>query len=60
MERLRALDEVAYVRFASVYKDFRDAGSFVQEVEGLAQQSAGVEAESEVGETQLSRGVDAA
>ena len=39
MERLRELDEVAYVRFASVYKDFRDAGSFVEEVRGLAKQS---------------------
>jgi transcriptional repressor NrdR len=35
MDRLRALDEVAYVRFASVYKDFRDADSFVQEIERL-------------------------
>jgi transcriptional repressor NrdR len=36
MARLRALDEVAYVRFASVYKEFRDADSFVQEIERLA------------------------
>ncbi len=36
MEKLRALDGVAYVRFASVYKEFRDAQSFVKEVEGLA------------------------
>jgi transcriptional repressor NrdR len=36
MERLRSLDEVAYVRFASVYKEFRDAESFVQEIERLA------------------------
>ncbi len=28
MEGLRALDDVAYVRFASVYKDFRDARDF--------------------------------
>jgi len=41
IERLRALDEVAYVRFASVYKDFRDADSFVQEIEKLS----GVKAE---------------
>jgi len=32
MERLRALDEVAYVRFASVYKDFRDVSSFLDEI----------------------------
>lgn len=37
MERLRGLDEVAYVRFASVYREFRDAREFVQEVERLAQ-----------------------
>ena len=32
---MRKLDEVAYVRFASVYKEFHDAGSFVKEVESL-------------------------
>lgn len=36
MEKLRAMDEVAYVRFASVYKEFRDAGSFLKEVELLS------------------------
>ena len=30
MIKLKDLDEVAYVRFASVYKDFRDIDSFVQ------------------------------
>ena len=35
MERLRRLDEVAYVRFASVYREFRDAESFMQEVRNL-------------------------
>jgi transcriptional regulator NrdR family protein len=28
MEALRALDTVAYIRFASVYKDFREARDF--------------------------------
>ena len=32
LDRLRSLDEVAYVRFASVYKDFSDAGDFEREV----------------------------
>ena len=32
LERLRALDEVAYVRFASVYKGFEDLGDFEREV----------------------------
>jgi transcriptional repressor NrdR len=39
MERLREIDEVAYVRFASVYKEFRDADSFLKEVEGLVRKS---------------------
>ena len=30
MESLKKLDKVAYVRFASVYKDFRDIDTFVQ------------------------------
>ena len=32
LDRLRASDEVAYVRFASVYKGFSDAGDFEREV----------------------------
>lgn len=39
MERLRETDEVAYVRFASVYKEFRDADSFLKEVAGLVRKS---------------------
>ncbi|MFB3880359.1 MAG: transcriptional regulator NrdR [Armatimonadota bacterium] len=35
MDALRAIDGVAYVRFASVYKEFRDTDSFVKEVESL-------------------------
>jgi transcriptional repressor NrdR len=31
MERLKRLDEVAYVRFASVYKSFRDIDEFMNE-----------------------------
>lgn len=37
MHRLRELDEVAYVRFASVYKEFHDLSSFVNEIERLFQ-----------------------
>lgn len=37
LERLRALDEVAYVRFASVYKAFEGPGDFEQEVLALSQ-----------------------
>jgi len=35
MRRLRALDEVAYVRFASVYRQFRDVGEFKREIDEL-------------------------
>lgn len=35
MERLRNLDEVAYVRFASVYRQFKDVNNFIQELEKL-------------------------
>ena len=35
LERLRVLDEVAYVRFASVYKGFDDPGDFEREVVAL-------------------------
>lgn len=35
MDRLRELDEVAYVRFASVYREFRDLDTFVREVQEL-------------------------
>jgi transcriptional repressor NrdR len=35
MKRLRQLDPVAYVRFASVYREFKDASDFVEEVEPL-------------------------
>lgn len=35
MERLRPIDEVAYVRFASVYREFKDISKFMQEIEKL-------------------------
>ena len=35
MEELKALDKVAYVRFASVYRRFRDVGEFMTELKGL-------------------------
>ena len=37
MAALRNLDEVAYVRFASVYREFRDVDNMVEEIEGLRQ-----------------------
>ena len=35
LEALREVDEVAYVRFASVYRSFQDIGSFLKELENL-------------------------
>ena len=35
MEKLRALDEVAYVRYASVYRHFQDIGEFLDEIQSL-------------------------
>lgn len=35
IERLQKLDEVAYVRFASVYRQFKDINQFINEIKGL-------------------------
>lgn len=35
MDELKDLDQVAYVRFASVYHEFKDIGSFMSELEAL-------------------------
>jgi len=35
MQRLRKIDQVAYVRFASVYKEFRDVSEFMDEISNL-------------------------
>jgi transcriptional repressor NrdR len=35
MEKLRVLDEVAYVRFASVYREFKDINTFMDELKSL-------------------------
>ncbi len=51
MERLRSLDRVAYIRFASVYRDFQDADSFAREVAAL--QSAEQQARPDVNQLTL-------
>jgi transcriptional repressor NrdR len=38
MERLKRLDQVAYVRFASVYRQFKDVRDFVYELEPMLRQ----------------------
>lgn len=35
MDRLKKLDQVAYVRFASVYREFKDVNTFMEELAKL-------------------------
>lgn len=39
MKHLRGVDKVAYIRFASVYRDFRDAGELIEEVSQAIQEA---------------------
>ena len=39
LPRLRALDQVAYVRFASIYRDFHDLEGFEKELDALRNDS---------------------
>ena len=41
MDELKRLDKVAYVRFASVYRHFRDIGEFMDELKGLLRGDGG-------------------
>ena len=41
MEKLKDLDQVAYVRFASVYRRFEDLGDFVDELKALLGRAPG-------------------
>ena len=47
MEELKSLDEVAYVRFASVYRRFQDVNEFREEIERLQGESARAALEKE-------------
>ncbi len=38
MEKLKALDEVAYIRFASVYRQFKDINDFMSELQHLLEE----------------------
>jgi transcriptional repressor NrdR len=40
MDQLQKLDHVAYVRFASVYKEFKDISEFMSEIKSLVPQTA--------------------
>ncbi len=44
MAHLQGLDEVAYVRFASVYREFRDLGEFMSELKDLLAERTGTAA----------------
>ena len=41
MDALRTIDQVAYVRFASVYREFRDVSQFLSELESLLNEKKG-------------------
>lgn len=41
MEALHKLDPVAYVRFASVYREFKDVNEFMKEIKGLRKEKHG-------------------
>jgi transcriptional repressor NrdR len=47
MQRLRTVDQVAYVRFASVYKEFRDVAEFVDEISALGKRDQRPETKDE-------------
>jgi transcriptional repressor NrdR len=48
MRRLHALDEVAYVRFASVYRSFKDIAEFMNELKDLIEERSGPELRDKV------------
>ena len=41
MDKLKNLDEVAYIRFASVYREFKDLETFLEELENIKSQRDG-------------------
>lgn len=43
MEKLADVDEVAYVRFASVYRDYQDMSAFIEELKELETRAKNVE-----------------
>jgi len=50
MKHLRRVDKVAYIRFASVYRDFGDAGELIEEVSNVIQEA------DHIGQTTLFNG----
>ncbi len=52
MDGLKAIDHVAYIRFASVYKDFSEPGDFAEIVEAVGEEGRTEESASEPGKQQ--------
>jgi transcriptional repressor NrdR len=47
MDGLKALDHVAYIRFASIYKDFTEPGHFAEIAESVEKEGAAPSADSD-------------
>jgi transcriptional regulator NrdR family protein len=56
MERLKRLDEVAYVRFASVYRQFKDLNAFMSELKDLLASPSGASLPASLRSSGQSRG----
>ena len=48
MEKLHALDPVAYVRYASVYRQFQEIGDFIEEIQSLEKRNSLIAAQPEL------------
>ncbi len=48
MEKLHGLDPVAYVRYASVYREFQEIGDFIEEIQSFEKRSAKTPAQPEL------------
>jgi transcriptional repressor NrdR len=47
MNKLKNLDQVAYVRFASVYREFKDVSEFLEELKPMLEKRGGEKEEEE-------------
>lgn len=48
MEKLHGLDPVAYVRYASVYRQFQEIGDFIEEIQSFEKRAARTQAQPEL------------
>ena len=58
-EQLRRVDKVAYIRFASVYREFRDVGEFIEEAEEVRDMPAEAPGQQELFDDESRRPDDA-